>query len=162
MSLRYSAADARRAGEYVNGGFACAANLPVAGGSDSPGWNRSGIAPGGPIAIAPKAADWDSFGSVAKSGDNAGALAPALSSLTISEGFGTERGGFEPPKRLLVYSISSAAPSAARTPLQAPFSDPYCDPAKAVDDHGIVRSAGQAARRRSKMYRSEKRSLQPG
>jgi hypothetical protein len=32
----------------------------------------------------------------------------------------TERGGFEPPKRLPVYSISSAAPSAARTPLQAP------------------------------------------
>ena len=33
----------------------------------------------------------------------------------------TERGGFEPPKRLRVYSISSAAPSAARTPLQVAF-----------------------------------------
>ena len=30
-----------------------------------------------------------------------------------------ERGGFEPPKRLPVYSISSAAPSATRTPLQS-------------------------------------------
>ena len=29
-----------------------------------------------------------------------------------------ERGGFEPPKRLPVYSISSAAPSATRTPLR--------------------------------------------
>ncbi len=33
----------------------------------------------------------------------------------------TERGGFEPPKRLPVYAISSRVPSAARTSLQKPL-----------------------------------------
>ena len=44
----------------------------------------------------------------------------ALRERTVPQGFDAERGGFEPPIRLPVYSISSAAPSATRTSLRLP------------------------------------------
>jgi hypothetical protein len=47
---------------------------------------------------------------------------PSTRSLKGFNRLEAERGGFEPPKRLPVYSISSAAPSAARTPLRVPHT----------------------------------------